>query len=212
MLRLRTCSQRIRRTDQHGTACALADLGRCGAPCAGRESAEDYAVHAIAYADLVAGRSTVVLDALVQRLERLAAAGRYEDAARHRDRTAALVAALRRRQRLGALAAVTELVAAAPDGSGGWWLVVIRSGRLVASGHAPCGVDPMPVVDLLQRSAETVRPGPGPLPASSAEEVGTLLSWLEAPGARLVRMDGDWYCPIAGAGRPNRLDEAGVRG
>jgi DNA polymerase-3 subunit epsilon len=69
----------------------------------------------------------------------------------------------------------------------------------------------MPVVDLLQRSAETVRVVPGPFPASSAEEVGTLLTWLETPGTRLVRMHGDWSCPIAGAGRPNRLDgtEAG---
>ena len=166
--RLRTCSQRIRRRDPDGTPCALADLGRCGAPCAGAESAEEYARARAPFADLVAGRSARCSAALRARLDRLAAAGRYEDGG----------------------------TAARPDGgagggrcaggsgsvrwprwpnwwrpprtaAGGWWLVVIRHGRLVASGRARRGVDPMPVVDLLVASAETVQPRPGPLPGAS---------------------------------------------
>ncbi len=113
----------------------------------------------------------------------------------------ALVKGLHRRQRLGALAAVPQLVAAARDGGGGWWIAVVRYGRLAASGHAPCGINPMPVIDLLVASAETVIPGSGPLPAAGAEEVGTLLRWLEAPGVRLVQLDGEWASPIGGAGR-----------
>ncbi len=201
VLRLRRCSQRIRRRAPDGTPCALAELGRCGAPCAGRESVDEYAVHVRAFTDTVAGRPTPVVDRLLERLDTLAGAGRFEDAARQRDRTVALVKGLHRRQRLGALAAVPQLVAAARDGSGGWWLVVVRHGRLAASGHAPCGVNPMPVIELLVASAETVLPGDGPLPASGPEEVGTLLRWLEAPGVRLVAIDGEWSSPIGGAGR-----------
>lgn len=201
VLRLRRCSPRIRRRDPDGTPCALAELGRCGAPCAGRESVDEYAAHVRGFTDLVAGRPSPVVARLLERLDRLAAAGRFEDAALQRDRTIALVKGLYRRQRLGALAAISQLVAAARDGTGGWWLVVVRYGRLAASGHAPCGVNPMPVIDLLVASAETVIPGAGPLPASGAEEVATLLRWLEEPGVRLVRLDGEWSSPIGGAGR-----------
>jgi DNA polymerase-3 subunit epsilon len=201
VLRLRRCSQRIRRRNPDGTPCALAELGRCGAPCAGRESVDEYAVHVTGFADAVAGRPTTLVTELLGRLDRLALAGRFSDAALHRDRAVALVKGLHRRQRLGALAAVPQMVAAARDGTGGWWLVVIRHGRLAASGHAPCGVNPLPVVDLLVASAETVLPGSGPLPAAGAEEVATLLRWLETPGVRLVRLDGEWCSPIGGAGR-----------
>ncbi len=200
-LRIRRCSQRIRRANPSGTACALAELGSCGAPCAGRESVEEYSVHIRGFVDVVDGRPTPLWNALSRRLERLSAAGRYEDAAVQRDRTAALIRALHRRQRLGALAGVRELVAAAPDGDGGWWLVVVRFGRLAAAGHARRGVPPMPVVDLLVAAAETVLPGPGPLAAATADEVTTIARWLESPGVRLVRLDGQWSCPIAGAGR-----------
>nr|WP_316043304.1 DEDD exonuclease domain-containing protein [Actinomadura sp. CNU-125] len=46
---LRQCTQRLTpRLIERGRArtCALAELGRCGAPCDGRESAADYAAHA----------------------------------------------------------------------------------------------------------------------------------------------------------------------
>ncbi len=81
-------------------------------------------------------------------------------------------------------------MAARPDGQGGWELAVIRYGRFAAGGRAPRGVDPMPVVELLVASAETVLPGPG----AAARRVGrggaTLLRWVETPGSRLVRIPG----------------------
>ncbi|KMS83200.1 hypothetical protein ACZ91_54400, partial [Streptomyces regensis] len=40
---LRTCTQRIPVRDPRGTPCVLAEMGRCGAPCAGRQTVEDYA-------------------------------------------------------------------------------------------------------------------------------------------------------------------------
>ncbi len=205
VLRLRKCVQRIRRQLPAGTPCALAELGRCGAPCAGRESVADYALHVQAFTDAVAGRSRTLITQLQAKMSALADAGRFEDAATARDRTVALLRALHRRQRLGGLAIVPELVAAGPDGSGGWHLVVIRYGRLAAAGCARRGVAPMPVIEWLIASAETVQPGlgssrAGPLPAASAEETATLARWLETAGVRLVRIAGEWSSPIGGAG------------
>src|SRR5699024_1425969 len=42
---LRTCTQRIPAADANGSPCVLAELGRCGAPCAGQESRSEYAAH-----------------------------------------------------------------------------------------------------------------------------------------------------------------------
>jgi len=136
---------------------------------------------------------------LKRRMDRLSAAGRFEDAGRHRDRLIAFVRAAARRQRLGALGGVEEMVAALPDGAGGWELSVIRYGRLVASGRSPAGAGVRPYVAALKATAETVVPGPGPLPAASAEEVECVLRWLERPGARLVECSGTWASPAFGA-------------
>ncbi len=198
---VRRCSQRIRRKAPDGSPCALAELGRCGAPCSGAESVDAYAAHVERIVDLVDGRSDQLLVVLRDRLQKLGAAGRFDAAAAARDRLAVLVEAVDRRQRLGALAGIGELVAAHPDAAGGWELAVLRHGRLVASGHARRGVDPMAVVELLVSSAETVLPVVGPLPAASAEETSTVLAWLVSGGTRLVRSSAAWSCPVAGAGR-----------
>jgi DNA polymerase-3 subunit epsilon len=204
---IRRCSQRLRRKPR-GTPCALYELGRCGAPCAGAEPAAEYAAHISRIAALIDGQSDEVLQVLSDRLQVLSAAGRFAEAAEARDRMAALVEGLIRRQRLGALAGIAELVAAHPDGSGGWEIAVVRFGRLVAAGLARRGTEPMAVVSMLTASAETVLPRPGPLPGASAEETGTVLAWLDRPGTRLVRCSAGWAVPAAGAGRWQRFAAA----
>jgi DNA polymerase-3 subunit epsilon len=198
---LRRCTQRIPARNPKGTACALAELGRCAAPCAGRQSVVEYAVTAGAVTDLLAGQSDGALRELAAEVERLGAAQRFEAAANRRDKLADLLTALRRGQRLAALTALPEMVAARPDGAGGWELAVLRHGRLAAAGVARRGVAPMPVVAALRAGAETVRPGPGPLRGAPAEEAGVLLRWLERPGTRLVHCPTPWTEPAHGAGR-----------
>jgi DNA polymerase-3 subunit epsilon len=126
--------------------------------------------------------------------------GRFDDAAAHRDRLAELAGALARVQRLSSVARAEELVAARPDGSGGWDLAVVRHGRLAAAGTARRGVPPMPVVDSLVASAETVRPGAGPLRGAPPEEVAVITRWLERPGTRMVRTTTPWAVAARGAG------------
>ncbi|MFC6345094.1 endonuclease, partial [Nocardioides hankookensis] len=63
-------------------------------------------------------------------------------------------------------------------------------------------------VASLRLSAETVRTGPGPVPAATAEETEKVLRWLESPGIRLVDVDGEWTCPVAGATRHLAVHDA----
>ena len=206
-LPLRQCTARLSAT-RPSSACVLAEMGRCGAPCLGPElgeSVEQYAAHAAAYRDSVSADAGSVVDRLTARIAALAADERFEDAAAQRDRLAAFVRAAARLQRLSALTGVEELVAARPTADLGWELAVVRRGRLVAAGTVARGVRPGPVVDALLATAETVLPGPGPLPAATAEEVECVLRWLEQPGTRLVRLTGTWASPVRGAARHRSL-------
>ena len=203
-LPLRQCGGRLPLVPR-GRACALAEMGRCGAPCTGAESQAAYAVHASAFREAVTGDVRALVEPLQRRIEVLSARRRYEDAAVLRDRLAILVRACARIQRLSALAAIPTLVAARPAFAGGWELAVVRRGRLVAASTVPRGVPPRPQVDALLATAETLLPevlaDGGPLPAASAEETECILRWLDSPGTRLVELDGEWACPAYGAGR-----------
>ncbi|MBV8932690.1 MAG: DEDD exonuclease domain-containing protein [Kutzneria sp.] len=196
---LRSCRQRIPARGQRGVPCALAELGRCGAPCAGRQDVGSYSAGPAAARDLAAGHSRAVFDRLADRVRELADAERFEQAAADRDRLVGLVRTVGRGQRIAALAALPELVAAHPDGAGGWELVVIRHGRLASAGLARRGIPPMPVVSTLVAAAETVLPGVGPLCGAPAEEAGLILRWLTSSGTRLVHCAQPWAEPLGSA-------------
>ena len=118
-----------------------------------------------------------------------------------RSRLVALLRATVRMQRLGALTRLAELVAARRDQVGGWEIVVVRHGRLAAAATSPPREHPRPTLDMARATAETVLPGPGPVPAASAEETERILAWLERPDTRLVETSGDWVSPARGAAR-----------
>ncbi|MDU0315149.1 DEDD exonuclease domain-containing protein [Phycicoccus sp. M110.8] len=196
---LRQCVQRLSPTRRVGS-CALAAMGRCGAPCTGAQSVEEYAVVVRDAVHALVGDSRRVVTALRSRMGTLADQERYEDAGEVRDRLLALVRGIARAQRIAPLAASPEIVAARPAPAGGWEVVVVRHGRLAASTVAPRGADPMPYIDAARASAEMVLPAPWPAPAAIPEETEKILRWLEAPGVRLVDLDGEWTCPVGGAG------------
>jgi DNA polymerase-3 subunit epsilon len=200
---LRQCSKRISiRTPT--SACVLAEMGRCGAPCLGPEegeSVETYAVHADAFRLLVRSDPSAVVARLTTRITALSEEQRFEDAVNHRDRLAALVRSVASLQRIVALTSVPELVAARPTADLGWELMVVRHGRLAGAAVVARGIHPGPTVDAMVATAETVLPGSGPLPAATAEEVRCVLRWLESDGVRLVSLSGSFASPALGAGR-----------
>jgi len=196
---LRQCVQRLSPTRPVG-ACALADMGRCGAPCTGAQSVQEYAVVVDDAVRALVGDSRHVVTALRSRLGTLAAQERYEDAGTLRDRMLALVRGIARTQRIAPLAASPEIVAARPAALGGWEVVVVRHGRLAATTVSPRGADPMPYVAAVRETAEVVLPAPWPSPAAIPEETEKVLRWLEQPGVRIVDVQGQWTCPVGGAG------------
>ena len=201
---LRQCTDRLSVRRAVRAACVLAGIGRCSAPCqGGGQSPEAYDALAELVRAAWSGDVRPLVDPLRARLARLAAAERFEHAAVVRDRIAAVVRACARMQRIASLTVIEELVAAHPDGCGGWELSVVKYGRLAAAGVAERGVPPWPVIDALLATADEVLPNtlrPGPLPAALAEETECVLRWLEQPGTRLVLTSRPWTCPAFGAG------------
>lgn len=196
---LRQCVQRLSPTRRVG-ACALADMGRCGAPCTGAQSVQDYAVVVEEAVHALSGDSRSMVTALRSRMGTLAEQERFEDATTVRDRLIALVRGIARAQRIAPLAASPQIIAAKPAAAGGWEIVCVRHGRLAASTVSPRGADPMPYVQAVEDTAEVVLPAPWPAPAATPEETEKILRWLEGPGVRIVDLDGEWSCPVGGAG------------
>jgi DNA polymerase III subunit epsilon len=196
---IRQCTDRLSPTRRR-TACALAEMGRCGAPCEGGESVAAYARHVDAVRVAFTADVRRLVERLQARIERLAGHQRYEEAAVHRDRMAVFVRAAARSQRIAALAAVPHLVAARRLDGGGWELHVVRFGRLAGAGTTPAGEHPRRYLEALVATAETVVSAPPPLPAATVEETECILRWLETPGTRLVEIEGVWALPAGGAG------------
>ncbi len=196
---LRTCTARLGRNAVHGPHCAEAEISPC--PAARDVTAVQYAAAAARVAALVDGADNAALAAAVDQISALAERRHFEIAARLRDRTAATVEILWRGQRLRALAALPELIAAAPDGHGGYHLAVIRHGQLAAAGSARRGVPPMPVVDAISAGAQVILPTPAPLGGALVEETALIARWLATPGVRIVRVaDEGWASPLRSAG------------
>src|ERR1019366_6803275 len=65
---------------------------------------------------------------------------------------------------------------------------------------APRGGDPRVYIQAMAASAENVSPSPGPAASTCAEETEKVLRWLDSPGVRMVAIDGQWTCPVHGAG------------
>lgn len=197
-LHLRQCTSTLPRHPRGG-GCLLGDVGKCGAPCRGDQSLEDYAKIAAQAVEMLAGDGRTVIDVLDARLRTLASAERYEDAVTTRDRAAQLVSGAARSQRVGPIAAISELVAARRLATGGWEVICVRHGRLAGTTRTPRGADPMPHIDGLRGAAEVVAAPVAPAPAASPAESDLILSWLDLPGTRLVHLDGSWTCPVGGA-------------
>lgn len=195
---VRTCTTRLARSALHGPACPEREVSPCPAPRG--IPPEQYADAPRRAAALIDGSDNDALAAAVAKIEELAARRRYESAARLRDHAAAAIDVLWRGQRLRALAEVDELVAAAPDGHGGWHIAVIRHARLAAAATAPRGVPPMPVVDAACAGAQAVIFADAPLGGALVEEAALIARWLDTPGVRIVRTTSGYRTPVKSAG------------
>lgn len=199
---IRTCTPRLARSPRATVpGCALAELGRCVAPCTAQGDRDEYADRVAALRATMSGDVRAVVAAVQSRMGRLAAEQRFEEAARWRDRLDATCRASMRTHRLALLAAEPLLVAAEPTPDLGWDIHVVRFGRLAAAGHAPPGSDPRRHVEALVGTAEEVAAGFVPQPAGLTEEAREILRWLDSGSVRLVRATRPLSLPLHGGGR-----------
>ena len=73
---IRQCRARLSVLRRTVSACVLAEMGRCGAPCEGRETPQDYAAHVAAVRGAMATDARAIVATLGARIERLAAVER----------------------------------------------------------------------------------------------------------------------------------------
>ncbi|MFC8924129.1 DEDD exonuclease domain-containing protein [Cellulosimicrobium sp. NPDC057127] len=198
--RLRQCTRRLPLVaTTAASACVLAEMGRCSAPCTATTPDVGYATVASAVQDAFEGDPSAVVTELGQRIAALARDERFEQAGDLTHRLRAFLTGAARAQRLAPLAACEELVAARPAGAGGWEVVVVRHARLAATGVSGPGEDPWPLVHALVATAETVPAPVPPAPACHPHEAEIVLAWLEQPDVRLVDVSGPWTSPVRSA-------------
>jgi DNA polymerase-3 subunit epsilon len=196
---VRTCTTRLARSARHGPACPERELSPC--PARRDIAAAEYGAAPRCASAVIDGADNSALTAMLAQITDLSERNRYENAARLRDHAAAAIDVLWRGQRLRALASVSELVAARPDGDGGWQLAVIRHGQLAAAGTARRGVPPMPVVDAISAAAQAILPTSAPLGGALVEEMALIARWLAGHGVRIVRAESGYATPLGSAGR-----------
>lgn len=197
---LRRCTARLPLVPAAGaSACHLAEIGRCPAPCVRPEAAAEYADVVDRVRAAMTADPAEVVDAHAARLGALARQERFEEAGGVRDRLAAFLRGSARSQRLAPLAACAELVAARRTDAGGWEVVLVRHGRLAGTALVPPRTDPSPAIDSLRVTGEHVPPPVAPAPAGHPEEADLVLAWLGRPGVRIVGVSTPWAYPVRSA-------------
>ena len=195
---IRQCTQRITRNSSPA-GCALAELGRCVAPCLPGADAERYAelVSSVREAWRLDVRPT--LGRVGTHLATLIDQQRFEQAQQITDRLEIFTAATRRWHQLVAVGRCPQIIAARRStvpNRPGWQINVIRHGRLAGAGFAPPGSSVLATADEVAALSETVLPGPHDLPAASVEEAERVIAFLSSEGVRLLDVQGEWSMPL----------------
>ncbi|MFL6047098.1 MAG: DEDD exonuclease domain-containing protein [Propionibacteriaceae bacterium] len=191
---IRQCTPKLS-TTAFISACALAGMGRCAAPCDGTISRDSYSeiIEAVRAALVVDVRPAVL--GVQARLRRLINQQRFEEAATIRRRLETLTRTAVRFHRIRSLAGCPEIIAARRVDLN-WEIHVVRYGRLAGAGLATPRDVPQAVARAIRATAETVPQPPHPLPAAGIEETERIADWLEQSGIRLIDITGDWMWPL----------------
>ncbi len=188
---LRRCSTRIARTAplDSSTICTSAQLGVAACPCGGATSETDYARIVELAARAMTREPHLVLDPIDAKMRELAAAERFEEAAEHRARAAAFVAAFQRQRQARLFDSMSSLVVETADG------VTIELG---------------PDRSLTDTGALF---GSFVLDTSSIDEVLCVARWLDrnAGSIRVVRTEGTYSSPYPPLPRFEPVNPPGPR-
>ncbi|MGZ8624922.1 MAG: DEDD exonuclease domain-containing protein [Actinomycetota bacterium] len=166
---IRRCTTAMRARTRFAP-CALADMGRCPAPCDGRVDPEGY--RALTQ-ELVAGLRSpgAMLAALEARMDDLAEQERYEEAALVRDRLRALAGALERDRRDA-------------------WLVRAGAFELETDDGVRLRFDRGALTRAGDGCARQEDPLSLPCPRERADELAAVRGWLARHRVRVIAVDG----------------------
>lgn len=203
-LGIRACTTRLPlEVSPQARSCVLHDLGQCSAPCIKQPSADRYhrlvtEVETAFYSDFRPAYSR-----LSHLMKRLSLNQRYEAAAQRRDNLYALMQGISRWQRLSPWWRSPLTVAARWEATTKRWeVVVVKYGRLSASGACPPARNPLSFADELLATSAHVSPPSRYAQIASAEETMLIARWVEAAGTRLITHNGPPLAsPIHGAAR-----------
>ena len=176
---IRRCTKTMRASTRFAT-CALAEMGRCLAPCDGRVGPERYGELVRSLLSSLS-RPGGLLGALEARMVALAEQERFEEAALARDRLHALAEALERARRDRWLLSAGELRFRDPTGAP----IRVRDGALVRSGDEALV--------------------PSPPPRERADEVAALRAWVASHPVLLEHADVPPAEPVDGGAHLDRL-------
>jgi len=168
--------------------CAPAQLGVSTCPCAGQVDEAAYAPVAEQARRALTDDPDLVLGPLLARMQVLASAERYEEAADVRDRAAAFADAHRRVRRLDLLHRAGRVV------------VTLGPHRAVIEGGRLRHTEPVDAPSLLAlaEGAPPPSPAPGPVEPAAVDELTVLGGWLQrqADRLRLEHCDGTLCSPL----------------
>ena len=166
--------------------CALADMGRCLAPCDGRTDPERYGELVRWLASSLASSPGELLEALERRMARLADAERYEEAASVRDRLHAVAEAIWRSRTDAWLVDAGRLELRAGDCQGDGEPLRFDRGALRTPGAAG-------------------EPLTSPCPRDRADELAAVRSWVARHRPRLEACDHALAEPVEGGAELARV-------
>ncbi len=200
---LRRCTQRVRvrkvdgdsgGSDAGGSVtepvptrsapCASAQLGVSLCPCAGGVSPTEYAAHVRRVVDGLSGRPDLLVEPLTARMEEMARAERFEEAAAARDRLGVLVSALGRQRRMDQLLGCDRLLVEVESGE----VAELRRGVLWQMWPSDRAAQLAPVARTVEMQPDSPPPPGTAVSRELADELACVASWLDQHSER-VRLE-----------------------
>jgi DNA polymerase-3 subunit epsilon len=188
---LRTCTSKLS-TKKATSSCALADMGRCSAPCELRISVDDYQQHVATLLSAVAGQP-LIEEELHKRIASYSSQERFEEAAVIRDRLQAWLSTMAKHHRISAFSRIEEMVAATLNADDQWEIHVIRYGALAAAAQCSNTNEVTQSAYNAQQTAQVYETPFAPSPANTISEAHMILKWCEQPGVRILSATDSWH-------------------
>ncbi|MFM8448413.1 MAG: DEDD exonuclease domain-containing protein, partial [Candidatus Nanopelagicaceae bacterium] len=189
-LPLRQCKPKI--TDKSiktASPCILFEINKCGAPCIGNQSLSSYSEITARYRNLLEVDFREIHESSNLKMAELSLNEKFEEAIEVREKYSYLVRAAARIERLNSIAKLPELVVAKALGDH-WEFISVKYGRLAATNISTATTSVAKALSALELMAEQV-PNSGFLQQVNHEEVELILNFLESPGVRLVKVEGE---------------------